>query len=141
MGTKGQSSFEYKKPTRKETYNAPKDSRMPHHKDAALDSQSKSDIAKLEKICESLKSLGKNIPIQGFGKSQFIYEIALAFGHRKASLSNSNYEIVTILGIGKTTIPIANHSAETINLGKTPKNFGFVIKNSKHRFSNSTQID
>ena len=54
-----------KKPTQKETYSAPKDSRMPHQADAALDSQSKSDVTKLKNICESLKLLERNISDKG----------------------------------------------------------------------------
>ena len=46
-----------KNPIQNETYNAPKDSRMPHRKDAALDSRSQSDAAKVRNISESLKIL------------------------------------------------------------------------------------
>ena len=54
-----------KKPTQKETYSAPEDSRLSHQKDAALDSQSKSDVAKLKNFCESLKLLERDIPDKG----------------------------------------------------------------------------
>ncbi|MBD5205018.1 MAG: hypothetical protein HDS84_01380 [Bacteroidales bacterium] len=130
-----------KKPTQKETYSAPKDSRLSHQKDAALDSQSKSDVAKLKNICESLKLLERNVPDKGLGKSQIVYEIASALGYKRASSSGSNYEVVSIPGAGRTTIRISNHSAEITNFGKTRNNIGIVIKTSGHRFSHNPNID
>ena len=130
-----------KKPTQKETYSAPKDSRLSHQKDAALDSQSKSDVAKLKNICESLKLLERNVSDKGLGKSQIVYEIASALGYKRASSSGSNYEVVSIPGAGRTTIRISNHSAEITNFGKTRNNIGIVIKTSGHRFSHNPNID
>ncbi|MDE6391888.1 MAG: hypothetical protein K2L59_01275, partial [Muribaculaceae bacterium] len=138
---KAQALTDTKKPIQEETYNAPKDSRMPHQKDAALDSRSESDSAKVRKICESLNRLEKKIPDEGLGKSEIVYQIASALGISNASSSKSNYEVVTIPGQGKTTFRVSNHSAEVNNFGQDTNNVGIVVKTSRHRFNDSEDVD
>ena len=130
-----------KNPIQKETYSAHKDSRMTHQKDAALDSPSKSDVAKVQQICESLKNLSEKIPEKGLGKSEIVYEIASALDFQNASSSNSNYKVVTVAGMLPTTFRISNHSARVHNLGKTSNNVGIVIKTSRHQFTHKADID
>ena len=70
-----------KNPIQKETYSAHKDSRLSHHKDAALDSPSKSDVAMVQKICESLKNLSeksgrKELLNSQRDKIEIVYEIS-----------------------------------------------------------------
>lgn len=136
---------EQKNPTWKETSYALTDSltgsRMPHQEDAALDSQSKSDTAKVQRISGNLQTFAEKIPEKGLGKNELVYSFAKSLGIQRAESSKSNYLELNINGVGQTTIRISSHSAEMDNFRKTKNNVGIVIKTSRHRFSPKADTD
>lgn len=75
------------------------------------------------------------------GKSEMVYEMALALGVKDASSSKSNYEVVTIPDAGETTIRISNHSANPAKFGATDNNVGIVIKTSNNNFREKDDVD
>ena len=132
---------EQKNPTWKETSYALTDSLtdspLPHQEGAGLDSQSKSDAAKVQRISGNLQTFAEKIPKKGLGKNELIYSLAASLGIERADSGRSNYLELNINGVGETTIRISNHSAEMDNFGKTDNNVGIVIKTSNRRFRNN----
>ncbi len=138
---KDERKAENKKPTWQETCYALTDSPQPHQKDAGLDSQTKSDVAKIQKISERLKIAVSEMPKEGYGRNGLLYELAKALGATIPSSSNSNYAIINIAGVGNTTVRVSNHSAIVGNFNQTSNNVGIVIKTSNNRFRNEEGVD
>ena len=130
-----------RKPTWRETYNALSDSLSHVKNDTALDSPSKSDVAKLARISENLKKKAEIVGDNGLGMNELVYELAQAIEEKSPSSNKSNYNEVYIAKAGKTTIRISGHPGETERFGKTPNNVGIVIKTSNHNFRNKDDVN
>ncbi len=129
---------EQKNPTWKETSYALTDSLtdspQPHQEGTGLDSQSKSDAAKVQRISGNLQTFAEKIPEKGLGKNELVYSLAASLGINRPESGKSNYLELNISGAGKTTIRVSNHSANVENFENTDNNIGIVIKSSTYRF-------
>ncbi len=119
---------------------APADSRSHAEAPRYVPSLPKISDAKVATISENLKLLEENIPENGLGKNQIIFEIAQRI-KMKGDSSKSNYSVVNVPGVGVTTIRVSNHSANPSNFGITDNNVGVIIKTSNQYFREKDDVD